>query len=50
MMNLNTLIATPTKAYWLLPATAINHSGQIAASAYDYANNAVIAVLLTPVK
>jgi len=50
MMNLNRLIATPNKAYWLLSATAINDSGQIAASAYDYANNTVVAVLLTPVK
>ena len=50
MINLNTLIATKEKAYWLLSATAINDSGQIAASAYDYANNTVVAVLLTPIK
>jgi probable HAF family extracellular repeat protein len=52
VINLNNLIATmgPTKAYWLLSATAINDSGQIAASAWDYANNTVVAVLLTPVK
>jgi probable HAF family extracellular repeat protein len=52
MINLNNLIATmgATKAYWLLSATAINDSGQIAASAWDYANNTVVAALLTPVK
>jgi probable HAF family extracellular repeat protein len=50
MINLNKLIATGSNAYWLLTATAINDSGQIAASAYDYADNTICAVLLTPVK
>jgi probable HAF family extracellular repeat protein len=50
MTNLNTLIGTQGKAYWLLSAAAINDSGQIAASAYDRVNNTVIAVLLTPAK
>jgi hypothetical protein len=50
MINLNKLIAKGAHSYWLLTATAINDSGQIAASAYDYANNTVVAVLLTPVK
>jgi probable HAF family extracellular repeat protein len=48
MMNLNRLIST--KEYWLLSAVAINDAGQIAATAYDYANKTVIAVLLTPAK
>ena len=49
MINLNTLITTE-EAYWLLSAVAINDSGQIAASAYDYENDTIIAVLLTPIK
>lgn len=48
MINLNTLVGT--KAYWLLSAVAINDSGQIACTAYDYAQSTVVAVLLTPVK
>lgn len=52
MINLNKLIAAApgARTYWLLSATAINDSGQIAASAWDYANNTVVAVLLTPIK
>jgi len=50
MINLNNLIGTQGKAYWLLSAVAINDSGQIAASAYDRENNTVVAVLLTPAK
>lgn len=48
MVNLNSVINT--KAYWILSAVAINDSGQIAASAYDYVNDNVVAVLLTPAK
>ena len=48
MIDLNTLITT--KEYWLLSAVGINDAGQIAATAYDRANNTVIAVLLTPAK
>lgn len=51
MINLNSLIGEENaKAIWLLSAVAINDSGQIAASAYDYANDTVIAVLLIPSK
>lgn len=50
IVNLNTLIGGASKLYWLLSAVSINDSGQIAASAYDRANNTVIAVLLTPAK
>jgi len=51
MVNLNSLIGEENaKALWLLSAVAINDSGQIAASAYDYANDTVIAVLLIPSK
>ena len=52
MINLNNLIAGmgANKTYWLLSAIAINDSGQIAASAWDYANSTVVAVLLTPTK
>lgn len=48
MVNLNTLINS--KGYWILSAVGINDTGQIAASAYDYANDTVVAVLLTPAK
>ena len=49
MINLNHLIAQDgQKKYWILTAAAINDSGQIAASAYDYENKTTIAVLLTP--
>ena len=48
MINLNTLIGPAGQNYWLLSATAINDSGQIAACAYDYSTNSVHGVLLTP--
>ena len=50
MVNLNRLIGTQSKAYWLLSAVSINDSGQITATAYDRANNNVIGVLLNPAK
>ena len=50
MINLNTLIGPTAKTLWLLSAVAINSDGEIAATAYDYGNNAMRAVLLTPLK
>jgi probable HAF family extracellular repeat protein len=50
MLNLNKLIAGWSSRYWLLSATAINDHGQIAATAYDYANGTIRAVLLTATK
>ncbi len=48
MVNLNTLLYRESKNYLLFSATAINDSGQIAATAYDMRNGSVRAVLLTP--
>ncbi len=46
--NLNDLIVSEGKGFWILSAVGITDSGQIAASAYDYANGTICAVLLTP--
>ena len=48
MLNLNDLIDTAAKSYWLQSAVAINDKGQIAANALDYSTGHVHAVLLTP--
>ena len=48
MVNLNTLLYRESKDYLLFSATAINDSGQIAATAYHMPTGAVRAVLLTP--
>jgi probable HAF family extracellular repeat protein len=48
MTNLNDLVASEGKGFWILSAVGITDSGQIAASAWDYANGTVCAVLLTP--
>jgi probable HAF family extracellular repeat protein len=48
MMDLNDLIDTASKRYWLQSAVAINDKGQIAANALDYSTGQVHAVLLTP--
>ncbi len=50
MINLNALIGPAAKTLWLLSAVAINNDGEIAATAYDYGNNTMRAVLLTPLK
>jgi probable HAF family extracellular repeat protein len=48
MVDLNQLLGAAGKSYWLYSAVAINDKGQIAASALNYENNEVHAVLLTP--
>jgi|GEM_PF-942988 len=48
MMDLNELIGSAAKNYWLHAATAINNNGQIAAIAEDLSTNEIHAVLLTP--
>jgi probable HAF family extracellular repeat protein len=48
MVDLNQLLGAAGKSYWIYSAVAINNKGQIAASALNYENNEVHAVLLTP--
>ena len=50
LVNLNALVGTEAKSLWLLTAVAINDRGEIAATAYDYGDKTVRAVLLTPTK
>ncbi len=49
MVNLNKLLNGTGRNYLLISATAINHNGQIVATAHDIRNDNLRAVLLTPV-
>ncbi len=48
MINLNKLLNTTARDYFLISATAINDNGQIVASALDIHNGGLHALLLTP--
>ena len=48
MINLNKLLITTARNYFLISATAINDNGQIVASAWDIHNGGLRALLLTP--
>lgn len=48
MVDLNRLIGDASKEHWLLSANAINDKGQIVASSFEFADNTIHSILLTP--